>query len=264
MDFLAEIASRRRELVALLKARIPERALKAQAQRLPRPRSLARRLLYLRSRGLRPILAEYKRASPSRGIIAFDHEPEQRVGAYLEGGAAAISILTEPHYFLGTLEDLLLIRKRFPRAILLRKDFLVDPYQIWEARAYGADAVLLIVDLLGGELPRFLSECEKAGVEALVEIYREEELEVALRARARLVGINARNLRDLHTSHTHVKALLPLIPPSVIAVAESGIQSLPELLELEAHGARAFLIGETLMRAPNPAALLRAWVGREG
>jgi indole-3-glycerol phosphate synthase len=260
MDFLSEVASRKREILSTVKKRVPETKLKALARSTPPPRSLLKAIREILRKGIRPIVAEYKRGSPSRGVISLEYDPVSRIGAYLDGGAVAISILTEPNYFLGSLEDLLLIRRRFPKAFLLRKDFVVDPYQIWESRLYGANAVLLIVDLIGKELDRFLRVCQEAGVEALVEIYREEELSLALRSRAELIGINARNLRDLSTSYGHVVELLRAIPEGRIAVAESGIKNLEDLLSLEKAGAQAFLIGESLMQHPDPRGLLKNWI----
>jgi indole-3-glycerol phosphate synthase len=260
MDFLSEVASRKREVLSTVKKRVPETKLKALARSTSPPRSLLKAIRRSLRKGIRPIVAEYKRGSPSRGVISLDYNPVSRIGAYLDGGAVAISLLTEPNYFLGSLEDLLLIRRRFPKALLLRKDFILDPYQIWESRLYGANAVLLIADLVGKELDRFLRVCQEAGVEALVEIYREEELSLALRSRADLIGINARNLRDLSTSHAHVIELLRAIPEERIAVAESGIKNLEDLLSLERAGAKAFLIGERLMQDPDPRELLQSWI----
>lgn len=260
MDFLSEIAERRRKKVFGLKKRFPLSTLKAIAKQTPTPRSLERQIQIAHKKGIRPIIAEYKRGSPSRGIIALHRSPEHRAREYLKGGAVAVSILTEPAYFLGSVEDLLLIRSALPRAVLLYKDFIVDPYQIWEARLWGADAVLLIVDLLGRELNRFLRISWEAELEPLVEVYSEKELDIALETTAKLIGVNARNLRNLKTSQHHVTRLLKEIPKDRIAVAESGIHSREDLLLLERSGARAFLVGEHLMKSEDPCATLRDWI----
>lgn len=210
------------------------------------------------------IIAEIKKASPSKGVMRPDLRPADLACAYQEGGAAAISVLTEHHFFQGELEFLTQVRGCCALP-LLRKDFILDPYQLYEARAYGADAALLIVALLQlvtngapeERLRELMALCAKLELEPLVEVHVEAELEVALRADARLIGINN---RDLHTFQTDLEVTLRLlreIPPEKLVISESGIRDRADILRLEEAGVAAFLIGESLVRAEDPAAKLR-------
>ncbi len=205
----------------------------------------------------RRIVAEIKRASPSRGTIRADLRADALAGAYAAGGAAAISVLTEPNHFRGSLDDL----RGAARAValpVLRKDFLVDPRQPFEARAAGADAVLLIAAALpGDDLRRMAEAAAEAGVETLVEVHDEPELERALATGAPIVGVNARDLCTLAVDLAVVERLAGSMPRGVIGVAESGIQGVDEIVRLERAGYRAFLVGESLVRAEDPAAALR-------
>jgi indole-3-glycerol phosphate synthase len=203
------------------------------------------------------IIAEVKKASPSCGLIRADFDPVAIARSYDDGGAAAISVLTEERSFQGRLDYLEAIRAAVELP-LLRKDFLVDPYQVVEARAWGADAVILIVAILDdGMLGELLAAATETGLDALVEVHTEGEVERAASAGARLIGVNNRNLHTFETTLDTSLGLRPLLPDGATAVAESGIATAADLDRLDAGGFDAFLIGESLMRAPDPGAQLR-------
>lgn len=203
------------------------------------------------------IIAEIKKASPSRGIIRADFHPLEIASEYEQNGASAISVLTEPYYFSGDIEYLGLIR-RFNSTILLRKDFLVDPYQVARSRLYGADIVLLIARVLEGSLlAELIQYANSIKMNALVEVHNEKELEIALKADAKIIGINHRDLDTLSMDMSLSKRLAPLIPHGKIIVAESGLNSHEQLKELSSLGINAFLIGEHFMRQQNAGEALR-------
>lgn len=215
----------------------------------------------------RAIIAEVKKASPSRGVIRQNCHHVDIARVYARHGAAAISVLTEAKYFQGSLDYLREIRAHVTLP-LLRKDFLFDPYQIYEARAYGADAVLLIAAILSdGELGELLALAASLSLDALVEVHEQRELERALACGATLVGINNRDLRTFHTTLETTEKLIRLVPEGVTVVSESGFSQRGQLEKLGQLGVRAFLIGETLMAAPDPgeklAELLGPQVGRQ-
>lgn len=208
----------------------------------------------------RAIIAEVKKASPSKGVIRSNFDPVFLAQTYATHGAAAISVLTERRFFQGSLEYLRLIRAQVPLP-LLRKDFLFDPYQVYEARAFGASAILLIVAILSDEqLIELSGVAATLGLDCLVEVHDEAELQRALACGAQLVGVNNRDLRTFHTTIETSQRLVPLIPAGVTVVSESGLSRHEELTQLEAQGVRAFLIGETFMAAPDPGVPLRALV----
>ncbi|HKA56436.1 MAG TPA: indole-3-glycerol phosphate synthase TrpC [Candidatus Binatia bacterium] len=212
----------------------------------------------------RAIIAEVKKASPSKGVIRADFEPLSLARIYAASGAAAISVLTERQFFQGSLDFLRLIRQHVALP-LLRKDFLFDPYQVYEARAFGASAVLLIVAILSdGQLTELSSLAHALGLDCLIEVHDEAELRRALACGVRLLGINNRDLRTFHTTIETSERLLRLVPPEVTVVSESGLSRGEQLSRLEAQGARAFLIGETFMAAPDPGVPLRALLRGEG
>ncbi len=209
----------------------------------------------------RAIIAEVKKASPSRGVIREDFDPVWIAQRYAESGAAAISVLTEERHFQGQLAYLSAIRAAVD-VPLLRKDFIVDDYQIIEARAYGADAVLLIVASLTDDELRELSSVARAvELDVLVEVHDEEELKRAVDVGAELIGVNNRDLRTFETTLSTAIALAEHIPVAAHAVAESGIHTTQDLVKLEAAGYSSFLVGESLMRAPDPGAALVALTG---
>lgn len=204
------------------------------------------------------VIAECKRRSPSRGVLCEDYDPAAIARAYAAAGAAAVSVLTEPAFFDGALGHLTAVRDTVSLP-LLRKDFIVTEYQIVEARAYGADAVLLIAAVLDGPaLSLFCELAESLGLAALVEVHDEAELDRALEAGARIVGVNNRNLRTLAVSVAASERLIDRIPDECVAVAESGLGRGDDLRRLSAAGYDAFLIGERLMSAADPGAALAA------
>jgi indole-3-glycerol phosphate synthase len=209
------------------------------------------------------VIAECKRRSPSKGVLAADYDPVWIARQYEDGGAAAISVLTEPTFFDGALEHLTAVRSSVVRP-LLRKDFIVDEYQLFEARAAGADAVLLIVAALEqAQLIALQKRAWDLGLATLVEVHDEAELARAVVSGARVIGVNNRNLRTLVVDVDASNRLAPRVPREVIAVSESGLKSREELEQLAAAGYRAFLIGERFMTDPDPAAAIRRLTGAE-
>lgn len=206
------------------------------------------------------LIAEVKKASPSRGIIRPDFDPVEIAQIYGSNGASAISVLTEPKYFQGSLNHLKDIsnamgNKRLP---LLRKDFLGDPYQVYESRAYGADSLLLIVAILTPEkLGELLGLSHELNMSCLVEVHNEAELEIALRSGAGIIGINNRDLQTFTVDLTVTEHLRPLIPPDRIVVSESGIKNRSDMEKLGKWGVDAVLIGESLMAAPDITAKMK-------
>lgn len=226
-----------------------------------RPRGFRRRLAEVAS--LQPaVIAELKKASPSKGLIRRNFDPAELAREMEEAGASALSVLTEPEFFQGSLQNLRLASES--TAIpCLRKDFIVDETQIVEARAYRADAILLIVAALREkELTQLVAKAREAELDVLCEAHDEEELERALDAGCDLVGVNARDLRTFHVDLQTLFRLAKKIPRGVLAVAESGIGSATDIAELRAAGYGAFLIGESLMRAPRPGEALRSLLGK--
>jgi indole-3-glycerol phosphate synthase len=255
MTFLAEILARKRDEVAASRRAIPEVELRARARdrAAPRPFEAA---LSLRG-GPARIVAEVKRASPSAGAIRAGLDAPAQARAYAAAGAAAISVLTDGPGFGGSLADLAAVREAV-EVPLLRKDFVVDAYQLHEARAHGADAALLIVAALEeGALRSLLAESGELGLAALVEVHDEAEAELALRAGARIVGVNNRNLKTFVVDLAVSERVLPLLPASVRGVAESGVRTAEDARRLRRAGAANLLVGEALVRAADPGALLR-------
>lgn len=207
------------------------------------------------------VIAEFKRRSPSAGPLREDADIAEIAAAYEQGGASAMSVLTEEHNFEGSLADLGAARAACELP-LLRKDFVVDPYQLYEARAGGADAVLLIVAALAApELAALHETAASLGLDVLVEVHDSDELAVAASAGASLIGINNRDLRDFSVDISRTSQLLAEMPPGATVVSESGISTPAQLRELEAQGVAAVLVGEALMRAPEPGEALGALRG---
>jgi indole-3-glycerol phosphate synthase len=223
-------------------------------------RSLAGSIAMRRTHGELAVIAEVKRRSPSVGAIDLDVDPAARAGEYAAGGAAGISVLTEPDHFGGTLDDLVLARDAAGDVPVLRKDFILDERQIHAARVAGADAVLLIAALHGEQaLAELIAEAEVLGLEALVEVHDEQELERTLAAGAQLIGINSRDLTTFAVDLAVVERLAPQIHAGRLVVAESGIRSVADAEFVRAAGVDAVLVGEALMRAPDRVELLRAF-----
>jgi indole-3-glycerol phosphate synthase len=213
---------------------------------------------------LRPgmrVIAEVKKASPSAGVIRPDFDPAAIARAYERGGADALSVLTDEHFFQGHLRDLTAAREA-TRLPVLRKDFVLDRYQIVEARAAGADAVLLIAEILPGDrLKTLFDRATDLGLHVLVELHDAEQLPRVIDCGTTLIGINNRDLRTFHTALEHTLNLLPKVPLGRAVISESGIKSNADLKRLEAGGVKGVLVGESLMRAPDVAAALAALRG---
>jgi indole-3-glycerol phosphate synthase len=208
------------------------------------------------------VIAEVKRRSPAKGALREDLDPAALAAAYARGGAAAVSVLTEPLHFAGSPEDLRAARAAVALPVL-RKDFVTVPYQVWEARAWEADAVLLIVAALSPALlDDLLAEAAAAGLEALVEVHSEEEASAAAGAGAGLVGVNARDLATLQVDQGRLARVAHALPPGATVVAESGIGSRADVQAAAAAGAHAVLVGESLVRSDDPATTLAALLGR--
>ena len=255
MTILDEILARKRTEVELAKSRLAAAELARRANsHAASPRGFRRSL----AEGAAPrIIAEIKRRSPSRGEIRSPFDVAACARAYFEGGAAALSVLTDEHYFGGSLEYLGVARAAAPLPIL-RKDFVVDPYQVDEARVAGADAVLLIVAALDDATLRGLGRrAAELGLDALVEVHDESELDRALEAGARLIGVHNSDLRSFSVDLSVTERLARRVPADVLLVAESGIFEGAQIRRLEAAGARAFLVGESLMRESDPGLALR-------
>jgi indole-3-glycerol phosphate synthase len=257
-DFLSRIVAARRRAVTRDSAVRPldeMRAAASLARKDAAPHALRRALL---RQGALNVIAEIKRASPSKGELRGDVEPAQLARAYERGGAAAISVLTEEEFFRGSLQDLRDVRAAVALPVL-RKDFIVDEWQIYEAAEAGADALLLIVSALDdATLARLLRLTEEElGMDALVEVHTPEELARAEECGARIVGVNNRNLRSFDVSlETSVEIAL-LAAPGTVLVSESGLRTRGDLERLAALGYKGFLIGETLMRSDAPESVLR-------
>lgn len=254
-DFLAQIMARKREEVAARRAALPDRELEARARDAAPALDFEGRLSA--RGGPARVIAEVKRASPSAGAIASGLDAPAQAGRYAEAGAACISVLTDGPGFGGSLDDLDAVR-RAVAIPLLRKDFVLDRYQLLEARAHGADAALLIVAAIPDALLRsLLDDCRALGLAALVETHDAPEAEAALRAGATLVGVNNRNLRTFAVDLATSERVLPLLPAAVKGVAESGVRTPADALRLRRAGAANLLVGEALVRATDPGALLR-------
>jgi len=259
MTILSQILASKRVEVEGRRAQMPLQELQARLPDLPP----TRRFLDALHHTPNPIalIAEVKRASPSKGVIRAEFDPLTLAQRYAEAGADALSILTDEPYFGGRLEYLARIRSHVPLP-LLRKDFIVDTYQIYESRVMGADAILLIVAAVESDatLREWRELAESLGLDALVEVHTEAELERALRTGATLIGINNRNLHTFETRLQTTFDLLPRVPPDRVVVSESGIETAEQVRALHQAGVQAMLVGETLMRAEDPRPLIRAWM----
>jgi indole-3-glycerol phosphate synthase len=207
------------------------------------------------------VIAEIKKASPSRGLIRDDFDPVAIAGSYAEAGATCLSVLTDEHFFQGN-DAYLAAARDVVTLPVLRKDFTVDAYQLYEARALGADCVLLIVAALDAhQLQEFHQLARGLGLDVLVEVHDAFELEAALTLDPALIGINNRNLHTFETKLDTTYALLERIPENIVVVTESGIRDPVQVSEMRARGVNAFLVGEAFMREPDPGAALRALFG---
>jgi indole-3-glycerol phosphate synthase len=259
-DLLATIVAATRRIVHVSETRESVAALRKIVERLPSASGRFREALVAAAAAPR-VIAECKRRSPSRGILRSAYDPVAIARGYEAAGAAAISVLTEPTFFDGSLEHLRAVRQAVGVPVL-RKDFVVSEYQLLEARAAGADAVLLIVAALEPrELEHLHARAVALGLDVLVEVHEPEELAVAVDAGARIVGVNNRNLRTLQVDVRASDATIAAMPRDVVAVSESGLKSAADLARLRRLGYHAFLMGERFMTAGNPGEALKTLLG---
>jgi indole-3-glycerol phosphate synthase len=252
-EILATIADHVRGVIARRRREAPVEALRDRPLFQAATRGFARSLAGSRRR----IVAEVKKASPSKGLIRADFNPVAIAKDYAAHGASAISVLTEERFFQGSLDYLAEIHGAV-QVPLLRKDFTLDPYQLIESKSYGADAVLLIAAMLDASLMRDLGVQARAlGLDVIVEIHTERELAAAIDSGAQVIGINNRDLKTFVVDLSVTERLAPLLPPATPAVCESGIDSLEQIRRIEKYGIHVFLIGESLMRAPAPGQKLK-------
>jgi indole-3-glycerol phosphate synthase len=260
---LDKIAEHKRREVALAKQRRPIDSLRRGVAALEDPpRGFLRALRAAAGSGWTAMIAEVKKGSPSKGVIREDFDPLSIAEIYQDNGATCLSVLTDEHFFMGHLRYLGEIREVVSLP-LLRKDFICDPYQIYEARAAGADAILLIVAMLdAGQLAEYNALADELRLDVLMEVHDEAELQMALATGCNLIGINNRNLQTFETDLATTERLLPLIPADRFVVAESGLACRADIERLQKAGARGFLVGESLMREADIGAKLRELQGQ--
>ena len=255
-DILKKIVEVKSREVERLKVEVPVEALEERIASQSEPLDFADRLVGKRVK----VIAEVKRASPSRGVLREDLDVEWLARLYVENGAAAISVLTNRDHFYGTIEEMEAVGGvAHPAGVpVLRKEFIYDPYQVYEARAYGADCILLIATMLRNDnLRRLKTLAEELGMQCLVEIHDEDDLALAMDSEPRIIGINNRDLRTFHTDLQATLALAESIPGDVVLVSESGLSSPEQIEQVREVGASAVLIGDALVTAPDPGAKLR-------
>ena len=256
MSILDKILAVKRAEVAAAKRAAPD--VEARARAAPPTRDFVASLKRRIESGDAAVIAEIKRASPSKGLLREEFVPAELARSYAAGGAACLSVLTDREFFQGAPEHLAAARAACALPVL-RKDFIFDPYQVHEARAMGADCILLIAACLSaGEMQDLESAATRLGMAVLVEVHDAAELDAALQLRTSLVGINNRNLRTFETRLETTLALLEYMPEDRIVVTESGIATAQDVLRMRSRGVNAFLVGEAFMRAPDPGGALRA------
>ncbi len=256
MQLLDEILAHKRTEIAQRKQKVSEASFLEMAREQPSPGGFRDALQHTVDQQRPAIIAELKRASPSRGMLRENFDPTQIAGSYQRGGATALSVLTDAHYFKGS-GVVLEFARRGSSLPILRKDFIIDPYQVYESCAMGASALLLIVAALGDDELKELHQLARSfGLDVLVEVHDEEELARAAALDANLIGINNRNLQTFEVTLDTTLALAPQAPENSLMVAESGIRTSEDIARIRAGGVHAFLIGETFMRAEDPGAAL--------
>lgn len=257
-DALARICGDTLVEVARRKAEMPLDLLKSKLKEKKPPRGFGRALMHATAQGGFGLIAEIKKASPSGGLIRPEFDPPSLARAYADGGAACLSILTDGPHFHGSVHDLKAARDAVDLPVL-RKDFILDPWQVYESRAVGADCILLIMAALDDALAIELERIARTlSLDVLVEVHSQRELERALGLQTKLIGVNARNLKTLQTNLATVEELAPFVPPDRFIIAESGLRSNADLKRMSAIGVNAFLVGESLMRQTDVAAATRA------
>ena len=260
-DILKKIIDHKKVEVAISMAAKPLDELRSMVADLPSTLGFAAALEKTAEAAKTAIIAEIKKGSPSKGVIRADFDPLGIAAIYAENGASCLSILTDSRFFMGDLAYIPEIR-RIVNIPLLRKDFIFEPYQIFEARVAGADAILLIAAMLDQcRMDDLVSLARELGLDVLLEVHDEEELGMALETECIMIGINNRNLRTFETSLSTTERLAKLVPDDRLIVAESGINDREDILRLAKAGARAFLVGESLMREPDIGAKLRELQG---
>ena len=260
---LDKIAAYKRDEVAKARAETPEHELEVMALDAPPVRSFAGALEAKIAGGQWALIAEIKKASPSKGLIRPDFNPPQLAMAYEAGGAACLSVLTDTPSFQGAPEYLGVARA-VTQLPALRKDFMVDTYQVAEARAWGADAILIIMAMVDDRLAADLEAVARDwGLDVLAEVHNEDELERALKLKTRLIGINNRDLHSFKVDLATTERLAPLLPASVTIVGESGIATVADVQRLAAANVDAILVGESLVKAPDRAAAIHTLLGRQ-